>query len=182
MEIQQTSIDGCFVLKPRIFRDKRGYFFESYNKKQFEKHLGSPLNFVQDNESLSSHGVLRGLHYQVGDFAQSKLIRVIRGKVLDIVVDLRKDSPTFGKSFALILDAGEKLQLFVPRGLAHGFVTLSDKSIFAYKCDNFYNPEFERGILFNDATLALDWHLPEDKLIVSEKDLNLPSFKDAELF
>lgn len=182
MEIRQTSIDGCFILKPRVFKDKRGYFFESYNKKHFEEHLGFSVNFVQDNESMSSFGVLRGLHYQIGDYAQSKLIRVIRGKVLDIVVDLRKDSPTFGKSFSLILDADEKLELFVPRGLAHGFVTLSEKSVFAYKCDNYYNPEFERGIIYNDATLALDWHLPEDKLIVSEKDLELPSFQDAELF
>lgn len=182
MEIQQTSINGCFILKPKIFKDTRGYFFESYNKKQFEKQLGFSVNFVQDNQSVSSYGVLRGLHYQTGDYAQSKLVRVVSGKVLDIVVDLRKDSPTFGKSFSVILDATKKLQLFIPRGLAHGFVTLSKKSIFAYKCDNYYNPEFERGIIYNDATLALDWHLSDELLIISEKDLEFPVFKEADKF
>lgn len=182
MEIQSTPLEDCFILKPGVYKDHRGLFFESYNKKHFEKHTGLVVDFIQDNQSVSSFGVLRGLHYQVGNSAQSKLVRVIDGKVLDIVVDLRKESETFGKSFSIILDAADNLQLFIPKGFAHGFVTLSKKSVFAYKCDTYYDPKSERGIIYNDATLALDWHLSEDVLIVSEKDLKLPSFKDAELF
>lgn len=182
MEIIQTPIKDCFIIKPRVFEDKRGLFFESYHKKRFEKNTGIQIDFIQDNQSVSSFGVLRGLHYQIGDKAQSKLVRVIHGKVLDIVVDLRKDSETFGKVFSLIIDDSEKLQLFIPKGLAHGFVTLSEKSVFAYKCDNYYDPQAERGIIYNDATLALNWHLPEDKLIISEKDRKLVSFKEADLF
>lgn len=182
MEIQSTPLKDCFILKPNVYNDHRGLFFESYNKKHFEKHTGLSVDFIQDNQSVSSFGVLRGLHYQSGNSAQSKLVRVIDGKVLDIVVDLRKDSETFGKSFSIILDAEDNLQLFIPKGFAHGFVTLSKKSVFAYKCDNYYDPKAERGIIYNDATLALDWHLSEDALIVSEKDLKLPSFKEAELF
>lgn len=179
MKIKETTLKDSFILKPRVFRDKRGRFFESYNQKRFEKLLGRKLNFVQDNQSKSNYGVLRGLHFQRGEMAQAKLVRVIRGKVLDIIVDLRKDSETFGKSFSIILDSSENLQLFIPRGVAHGFVTLSEKSIFAYKCDNYYDKESESGIIYNDATLALDWHLPEDKLIISDKDLQLPSFEEV---
>lgn len=179
MKLEKTTLKDCFILKPRVFRDKRGTFFESYNHARFENKLGYKLHFVQDNQSKSYYGVLRGLHFQKGKMAQAKLVRVVRGKVLDIVVDLRKDSETFGKSFSTILDSSENQQLFIPRGVAHGFVTLSEKSIFAYKCDNYYDKESESGIIYNDATLALDWHLPEDKLIISEKDLQLPSFKEV---
>lgn len=178
MKIQTTPLTDCFVLQPEVYHDKRGHFFESFNKKRFESLVGFEIDFVQDNQSVSSFGVLRGMHFQIGEMAQSKLVRVICGKVLDIVVDLRKDSETFGKSFSIILDASEKLQLFIPKGFAHGFVTLSEKSVFAYKCDNYYDPKSERGIIYNDATLRLDWHLPKDKLIVSEKDQRLPSFKE----
>lgn len=182
MEFKKTPLQDCFIVKPSVFRDKRGSFCEFYNKRLFQEVTGLDIDFVQDNQSISSKGVLRGLHYQIGDKAQAKLVRVIRGKVLDIVVDLRKSSKTFGKSFSVILDDVEGQQLFVPRGFAHGFITLSEESIFAYKCDNFYDRSAERGIIYNDATLALDWHLPKQEFIISEKDLQLPSFEEAELF
>lgn len=145
----------------------------------FENATGSKVDFVQDNQSTSSYGVLRGLHFQRGKMAQAKLVRVVSGKVLDIVVDLRKESETFGKSFSVVLDAVENLQLFVPRGFAHGFITLSEKSIFSYKCDTYYHKASESGIIYNDATLALDWHLPKEEFIISEKDLLLPTFREA---
>ncbi len=179
VELIETPLKDCFLLKPSIFRDERGLFYETYNQKVFEKITGLKIDFVQDNQSISSYGVLRGLHFQRGEMAQAKLVRVIKGKVLDIVVDIRKDSETFGKSFSIILDAVENLQLFVPRGFAHGFITLSEQSIFSYKCDNFYDKAAESGIIYNDATLALDWHLPKDDFIISEKDLQLPSFREA---
>lgn len=179
MKLEKTPLQDCFILKPRVFHDQRGSFCETYNKKIFEEVTGLKIDFVQDNQSTSSRGVLRGLHYQEGDMAQAKLVRVIKGKVLDIVVDLRKNSKSFGKSFSLILDDQEHLQLFVPRGFAHGFITLSEDSIFAYKCDNLYDKASERGIIYNDATLDLDWHLSEEEFIVSEKDLALPSFEEA---
>lgn len=166
-------------MKPSIFRDARGIFCETYNKKDFEKITGLRTDFVQDNQSISSKGVLRGLHFQNGKRAQAKLVRVVKGKVLDIVVDIRKESETFGKSFSIILDDVENLQLFVPRGFAHGFVTLSEQSIFSYKCDNYYDKASESGIIYNDATLALDWHLPKEEFIISEKDLELPTFEEA---
>src|SRR5690606_879252 len=140
---------------------------------------GLIVDFVQDNQSFSTKGVLRGLHFQNGKMAQAKLVRVVKGKVLDIVVDIRKDSKTFGKSFSIVLDDVEHLQLFVPRGFAHGFITLSEQSIFSYKCDNYYDKASESGIIYNDATLALDWHLPEEELIISAKDLELPDFEEA---
>ncbi len=143
------------------------------------KTTGLKVDFVQDNQSVSSKGVLRGLHFQNGEMAQAKLVRVVKGKVLDIVVDIRKDSETFGKSFSIILDDVEHLQLFVPRGFAHGFITLSEQSIFSYKCDNYYDKTSESGIIYNDATLALDWHLPKEELIISAKDLELPGFEEA---
>lgn len=179
MKIEQTPLKGCFILQPTVFTDSRGIFYETYNAKNFKKVTGLNVNFVQDNQSRSSYGVLRGLHFQMGEMAQAKLVRVIQGKVLDIVVDLRKDSKTFGKHFSIILDDIEHKQLFVPRGFAHGFITLSESSVFAYKCDNFYDGASEGGIIYNDATLSLDWHLPLEDFIVSEKDLQLPSFKEV---
>lgn len=179
MELRKTPLKDCFILKPKLFRDERGLFYETYNQQLFQKITGLKINFVQDNQSISTRGVLRGLHYQKGKMAQAKLVRVIKGEILDIVVDLRKNSGTFGKSFSVVLDDVENLQLFVPRGFAHGFITLSDQSIFAYKCDNFYDKVSEGGIIYNDATLALDWHLPREEFIISEKDLELPTFEEA---
>ncbi|MGB3345313.1 MAG: dTDP-4-dehydrorhamnose 3,5-epimerase [Aequorivita sp.] len=179
MELQKTPLKDCFILKPKVFRDERGSFYETYNQQLFQKITGLKINFVQDNQSISTRGVLRGLHYQKGGMAQAKLVRVVQGRILDIVVDLRKDSETFGKSFSVVLDDVENLQLFVPRGFAHGFITLSEQSIFAYKCDNFYDKTSEGGIIYNDATLALDWHLSKEEFIISEKDLELPTFEEA---
>ena len=174
MKIEHTPLKDCFVLTPTIFTDDRGTFYETYNDVLFEK-----VNFVQDNQSTSSQGVLRGLHYQVGEMAQAKLVRAVQGSILDIVVDVRSDSETFGEHFSIILDDVSQQQLFVPRGFAHGFITLSPTSKFAYKCDNFYDKASERGIIYNDATLSLDWHLPKDKFIISEKDQILPTFLEA---
>jgi len=181
LEVKNTTLKDCFVIAPRIFEDKRGVFFETFNNKDFSKKIGMQVDFVQDNQSISSFGVLRGLHFQKGKDAQAKLVRVIVGKILDIVVDLRKDSETFGRSFSYILDSIKNEQLFVPRGFAHGFITLSERSIFSYKCDNFYNNASESGIIYNDTTLALDWKLSEDDIIVSDKDLLLPKLKDLVL-
>ncbi len=179
MKIEQTPLKDCFVIEPRVFKDERGFFYETYNSKQFKQVTGLDVNFVQDNQSKSGYGVLRGLHFQTGIMAQAKLVRVIKGRVLDIAIDLRKDSETFGKSFSTILDDIEHRQLFVPRGFAHGFITLSETSIFAYKCDNFYDGPSEGGIIYNDATLSIDWHLPQKDFIISEKDLQLPTFKEV---
>lgn len=179
MEIIQSPLKDCFYIKPNVFEDKRGVFSETYNQKQFEKATGLSVNFVQDNQSISKYGVLRGLHFQTGIMAQAKLVRVAHGRVLDIVIDLRKDSPSYGEQFSLELSSENGLQLFVPKGFAHGFVTLSQDSIFCYKCDNFYDKASESGIIYNDATLSLDWHLPQEDLIVSEKDLELPTFKEV---
>lgn len=179
MELLQTPLKDCFILKQKVFQDERGFFYETYNQQLFEKTTGLKVDFVQDNQSISTKGVLRGLHFQRSEMAQAKLVRVVMGRILDIVVDLRKTSETFGKSFSIELDDVENLQLFVPRGFAHGFITLSEQSIFAYKCDNFYDKVSEGGIIYNDATLALDWHLPEEEFIISEKDLELPTFGDA---
>ena len=179
VKIEQTPLKDSFILTPTIFNDERGSFHETFNDILFKKVSGQKVNFVQDNQSTSSFGVLRGLHYQLGKMAQAKLVRAIEGRILDIVVDMRKESETFGKHFSVILDDISKKQLFVPRGFAHGFITLSPTSKFAYKCDNFYDKASERGIIYNDATLQLDWHLPNDKLIISDKDLKLPSFLEA---
>ncbi len=179
MTLTPTPLKDCFILEPSVFEDERGVFIETFNKKNFNKITGLFTDFVQDNQSMSTRGVLRGLHYQKGDFSQAKLVRVVSGKVKDIVVDIRKDSPTFGQHFSIILDDVNHKQLFVPRGFAHGFITLSETSVFAYKCDNLYNKESEGGIIYNDATLNLDWHLPEEQLIVSAKDIELPSFEKA---
>ena len=182
MTIKETILEGCVIIEPRVFEDKRGYFFESFNQEKFTSAVGTSVNFVQDNESFSTKGVLRGLHFQKGDHAQAKLVRVIKGKVLDVAVDLRKDSKTFGKHVSVELTEENKKQLFIPRGFAHGFVVLSDTALFSYKCDNFYNKESEDGILYNDTDLNIDWKLPEEELIISEKDAVLPSFKNIELW
>ncbi|QIE59912.1 dTDP-4-dehydrorhamnose 3,5-epimerase [Rasiella rasia] len=179
MEILQSPLEDCFIVVPRAFKDARGVFCETFNKKAFELASGITVNFVQDNQSTSTKGVLRGLHFQTGAKAQAKLVRAIQGSVLDIVVDLRKSSKTFGQSFSLVLTAENRKQLFVPKGFAHGFITLSETSVFGYKCDAYYDAASEGGIIYNDATLKLDWHLSEDEFIVSEKDLQLPSFKEA---
>ncbi len=179
MKLIDTPLKDCFILSPTIFKDERGTFYETFNKRLFEDITGKEVYFIQDNQSTSSYGVLRGLHFQTGDNAQAKLVRVVQGKVLDIVVDLRKESPTFGHHFSIVLDDVKQEQLFVPRGFAHGFITLSKTSKFAYKCDNFYNKESESGIIYNDATLNLDWHLSEEDFIISEKDKLLPTFLEA---
>ncbi len=181
MKAIETGIDGCVILEPRVFEDQRGYFIESYNKKTLEDLLGIQLNFVQDNESSSIKGVLRGLHYQTGEHAQAKLVRAVKGRVLDVAVDIRKGSKSFGQHVAVELSAENKRQLFVPRGFAHGFIVLSDQAIFAYKCDNFYNRESEGGIIYNDPVLSIDWILPESEFIISEKDLLLPKLVNAQL-
>ena len=178
MKIIKTYIDDLLILKPRIFRDNRGYFYETYNKNEFIKNKLN-YTFVQDNESKSSYGVIRGLHFQNGKYSQAKLVRVIQGKVLDVAVDLRKNSKTFGKYFAIELSATNKLQFLIPRGFAHGFSVLSKTAIFTYKCDNFYNKQSEGSINLFDKTLNIDWKINKKNAIVSEKDLNSPDFKNA---
>ncbi len=175
-----TEFEGLWVIEPTIFGDERGYFFESFNQHKFEKETGLAAHFVQDNESLSAFGVLRGLHSQLGEYAQAKLVRVLSGKILDVVVDMRPGSATFGRSFSLILSEENKQQLYIPRGFVHGFVVLSQSAKFSYKCDNFYSPKHELGIIYNDPDLAIDWQLPEDQLVISEKDKNLPTFQAVE--
>ena len=181
MDLKETKLEGCFIIEPKIYSDARGYFQETFNQQTFQQLTGETINFVQDNESMSSKGVLRGLHYQKGEHAQAKLVRVIKGKVLDIAVDLRKDSPTFGDHFSIELSGINKTQLFIPRGFAHGFIVLENDTIFSYKCDNFYNKESEGGIIYNDPTLIIDWILPEEAILVSEKDKELPEFKNTKL-
>ena len=182
MNIKEASIKGCFIIEPNVFQDKRGYFLESYNQSLFKEHTGLNVNFVQDNESYSTKGVLRGLHYQLGEKAQAKLVRVIKGKVLDVVVDIRKESQTYGKHIAVELSEENKKQFFVPRGFAHGFIVLSESAIFSYKCNNFYNKEAERGIIYNDPYLNIDWQMPENQIVVSVKDSQLPYFKKERLW
>ena len=178
MEVLRTEIEGCFLLEPKVFHDGRGYFMESYNQVVFEKLTGAKPFFVQDNESFSSWGVLRGLHFQKGEHAQAKLVRVLNGEVLDVAVDIRPESKSFGKVVTTILSSDNKRQLFIPRGCAHGFVTLSQTATFFYKCDNFYHKESEGGILYNDPTFNIDWVLDEQELIISDKDKVLPKFRD----
>ena len=175
MNIIRTDIDGLLVLEPRVFGDSRGYFLETWKKETYEQ-AGITCNFVQDNESKSSYGVLRGLHWQVTPYTQAKLVRVVSGTVLDVAVDIRKDSPTFGKHIAIELSSENKLQLFIPRGFAHGFAVLSDEAIFAYKCDNIYMPSAERGMRFDDPTLGINWRIKPDKWNLSEKDKKHPAF------
>lgn len=173
MEVRETAINGVYIIEPKIFGDDRGYFFESYNERDFSEKVGK-VDFVQDNESKSRYGVVRGLHFQKPPFAQSKLVRVIVGKVLDVAVDVRKGSPTFGKHVAVELTAENHLQFFMPKGIAHGFAVLSQEAVFQYKCDNFYAPQSEGAIAWNDPALAIDWQIPADKVILSEKDNHHP--------
>lgn len=181
MKIIKTHIQGLLIIEPDIFKDHRGYFIESYSEKKFND-LGITNRFVQDNESQSTYGVIRGLHYQIGEFSQAKLVRVIKGKVLDVAVDIRKNSPTFGQWFSIELDEQHKTMFFIPKGFAHGFSVLSDIAIFSYKCDQFYNKDYEKGILFSDPQLNIDWKIKSEKAIVSEKDKILPFFRDAQYF
>lgn len=178
MKIKETPLKDCYILEPTIFNDDRGYFYEKFNEKSFEQFTGMNGHFVQDNISKSSYGVLRGLHLQKGEHAQAKLVSCLEGRVLDVAVDLRKDSPTFGKWFSIELTAENKLQLYVPRGFGHGFSVLSETAVFSYKCDNFYNKESEGSVLWNDADLGIDWQLPQHDVILSEKDKHSPKFKD----
>lgn len=170
-----TDFQGLFVYEPAVFEDSRGYFFESYNEKVFTD-AGINNKWVQDNQSSSTYGVIRGLHYQLPPYAQTKLVRVLKGKILDVVVDIRKGSPTFGKSFSLVLSAKNKKQLLVPAGFAHGFSVLSKKAEVLYKCDGFYHKQSEGGIVYNDAELNIDWRIPAEEAIVSDKDKELPTF------
>lgn len=176
MEVKETNLAGCYTIQPWIFRDERGYFFESFNQKTFEELTGNKVNFVQDNQSFSTYGTVRGLHFQQGDYAQGKLVRVIAGRVYDVAVDMRKDSVTYGKWFGTELSGDNNLQLFIPRGFAHGFSVLSETALFTYKCDNFYHKAAEAGIRYDDPQLGIDWQIPNDKMILSEKDLLLPYF------
>lgn len=176
MKLEKTNLEDCFILTPKGFEDERGTFSETFNAKNFLDQTGIAVTFVQDNESVSKYGVVRGLHFQTGVHGQTKLVRVVKGSVLDVVVDLRKESPSFGKSFSIVLSGENKKQLFVPRGFAHGFSVLEDNTVFAYKCDGYYNKQSERGIIYNDATLAIDWHLSSTAMIISKKDLELPTF------
>lgn len=179
MEIIKTEIEDILIIKPRLFEDERGYFFESFSEREFSSHIRK-IHFVQDNESKSSYGVLRGLHFQKPPFAQSKLVRVIKGAVLDVAVDIRKGSPTFGKHVAVELSEKNHLQLFIPRGFAHGFSVLTDEVIFQYKCDSFYAPQNEGAIAWNDPALGIDWRIPSSEVILSEKDKHHPLLKEAE--
>jgi dTDP-4-dehydrorhamnose 3,5-epimerase len=170
MQTEKTPLQDCYIIHDTVFKDSRGYFFESFNAQKFETATGINTLFVQDNQSASTRGVLRGLHMQTGEHAQAKLVRVLEGSVLDVAVDLRKYSPTFGKTFTIELTAENHKQLYIPRGFAHGFIVLSDKATFFYKCDNFYNKESELGVMYDDPDLKINWQLPKEALILSEKD------------
>lgn len=179
MKVISTAIKDCYFIEPRVFEDSRGYFFESFNLKSFEAQTGLAPLFVQDNQSKSSKGVLRGLHYQKGIHAQAKLVRVLRGRVLDVAVDMRENSPTYGEVVSDILSDDNYRQLFIPRGCAHAFLTLEDNTLFFYKCDNFYNKESEGGIRYDDPGLQIEWGIPDDELIISEKDRMLPYWSEV---
>lgn len=179
MDIIKTAIDGVVIIEPKVFGDHRGYFFESFSERDFNSQVRE-VRFVQDNESKSSYGVLRGLHFQKPPHAQSKLVRVVKGAVLDVAVDIRKGSPTFGQHVAVELTEDNHRQFFIPRGFAHGFVVLTDEVIFQYKCDNFYAPQSEGAIAWNDPALGIDWKVPADRIILSEKDTKHPRLKDAD--
>lgn len=179
MNVIKTDLEGVVVIEPRVFDDARGYFFESYSKRRFDEAV-RPIEFVQDNESMSTRGVIRGLHFQRPPFSQSKLVRCVRGAVLDVVVDIRRGSPTYGRHIAVELTGENRRQLFVPRGFAHGFAVLSDEAVFQYKCDNYYHPESEGGISIADHSLGIDWRIDPAEAILSEKDLRNPMFSDFE--
>lgn len=179
MRFTETKLKGCFIFEPKIIQDERGYFMESFNEKAFQNAIGATIHFVQDNQSFSTKGVLRGLHYQTGEYAQAKLVRVLQGEVLDLAVDIRPESATFGQYEAVVLSAENQKQFFVPRGFAHGFLVLSDTATFFYKCDNFYNKESEGGIIYNDESIGIDWLFKTDELLISEKDKHLPNLQQA---
>lgn len=179
MTVEETHLKGCFVITPNVIKDPRGYFFESFNQAQFKAKTGITVNFVQDNQSQSSKGVLRGLHIQTGVHAQAKLVRVVKGKVWDVCVDLRRESPTFGQHFSIVLDTKEHRQLYIPKGFAHGFLVLEDDTVFSYKCDSYYHKASEKGIIYNDETLNINWRFPEEDLILSEKDKTLPTLEQV---
>ena len=179
MEIELTPLSGCIIIKPRIFNDGRGYFFESYNTRAFNEAVGYEVDFVQDNQSFSTKGVFRGLHLQKGEHSQSKLVRVTEGEVFDVAVDVRKSSPTFGQHFGVKLSSENNHQFFIPRGFAHGFVVLSDQAVFQYKCDNYYNKASEGGLHYADPDLNINWVLNNNELLLSDKDLELPFLKNA---
>lgn len=181
MEYIKTEIAGVYIMEPRVFSDARGYFLEAWKEEEFNEHIG-PVKFIQDNESKSSYGVLRGLHYQKGALSQAKLVRVIKGRVIDVAVDIRKSSPTFGKYVMVELNEDNKRQFFIPRGFAHGFLVLSEEAVFTYKVDNPYAPSEEAGIRWNDPELAIEWPIDPAEVLTSEKDLKQPFLKDAELF
>ena len=180
MNIIETEIQGVCIIEPKVFGDSRGYFFESFSKKEFESKVG-PVEFVQDNESKSCYGVVRGLHFQKPPHAQAKLVRVVKGKVLDVAVDLRKDSPTYGRHVAVELSEDNHRQVFIPKGFAHGFSVLSEEAVFQYKCDDYYAPETEGAVAWNDPELNIDWRVPADMMILSEKDKRHPELKDLKL-
>lgn len=179
MNFIPTKLQGCFIIEPKIINDERGYFMESFNETTFENGIGQKVHFVQDNQSFSTKGVLRGLHYQVGDHAQAKLVRVLQGEVLDVAVDIRPESETFGHYESVVLSGENQTQFFVPRGFAHGFLVLSETATFFYKCDNFYNKASEGGIIFNDQKINIDWQFESEKLLISEKDLVQPLLKNS---
>ena len=178
MEFKKTNIKGVYIIEPKVFNDARGYFFEAWKKEEFEQHIG-PVEFIQDNESKSSYGVLRGLHYQKGDFSQAKLVRVIKGRVLDVAVDIRPSSPTFGQHVMVELSEENKRQFFIPRGFAHGFLVLSEEAVFTYKVDNVYAPQAEAGIRWDDPDLGIKWPIDPKEVLTSEKDLKQPRFSDV---
>ena len=179
MIFTETKLKGCFIIEPKIFNDERGYFMESFNQETFQKGIGQSVHFVQDNQSFSTKGVLRGLHYQTGQFAQAKLVRVLQGEVLDVAVDIRPNSETFGNYESIILSGENQKQFFVPRGFAHGFLVLSETATFFYKCDNFYNKEFEGGLMYNDKSVNIDWQFSAHDLLISDKDKILPNLQNA---
>ena len=178
MHVIKTALEGVLIIEPRIFKDARGYFFESYNKKAFDEAIGRKVDFVQDNESMSSRGVMRGLHFQRPPYTQAKLVRCVRGRVLDVAVDIRKGSPTYGQHVAVELSEENHRQFFVPRGFAHGFAVLSDVAVFQYKCDNYYAPEADGGISIADESLGIDWQLDPSEVLLSDKDMKHPLLKD----
>ncbi|MBP7856881.1 MAG: dTDP-4-dehydrorhamnose 3,5-epimerase [Prevotella sp.] len=181
MEFKETDIKGVWIIEPKVFNDARGYFFEAWKKAEFERHIGS-VDFVQDNESMSSYGVLRGLHYQKGEYSQAKLVRVIKGRVLDVAVDIRKSSPSFGKYVMVELSEENHRQLFIPRGFAHGFLVLSHEAVFTYKVDNVYAPQHEASLRWNDEDINIQWPIDSKDILTSEKDLKADSLKDAAVF
>ena len=178
MKVESTPLKDCFIIHDKVFEDSRGYFFESFHQQKFFDQTELNISFVQDNQSKSVRGVLRGLHFQTGEYTQAKLVRVLQGVVLDVAVDLRKDSPSFGQSFVIELSEHNHLQFFIPGGFAHGFVVMSEEAVFFYKCDNYYNKASEQGIIYNDSNLNIDWKINESEILLSEKDKMLPTFND----